>query len=163
MLFFTWKWKSGCPRGVFCPSPSPPNTYSYDGKENLDLTRKFVRNYLKWCTKYLNTSTTIRKILVPKKLLSHVRKYVKPKPISCQNQKLTQQHNWKKKFLQPTQSKCFRIFLVNGCFWQANTWYRVFLSQIERYIQPVILILQTDRMVVTNSMFSIRKTLDLGG
>jgi hypothetical protein len=29
-------------------------------------------------------------------MLSNVRKYVKPKPISCQNQKLTQQHNWKK-------------------------------------------------------------------
>jgi hypothetical protein len=36
-----------------------------------------------------NTSTTIRKILVPKKLLSSVRKYVKPKHISLQNQKLT--------------------------------------------------------------------------
>ncbi len=28
------------------------------------------------------------------------------KPISRQNQKLTQNHNWKKKFLQPTCSKC---------------------------------------------------------
>jgi hypothetical protein len=26
----------------------------------------------------------------------YISKYVKPKPISCQNQKLTQQHNWKK-------------------------------------------------------------------
>jgi hypothetical protein len=45
-LFFTWEGKPGCPRGVFCPSPSPPNTYSYVGKENLDSTRKFVQNYL---------------------------------------------------------------------------------------------------------------------
>ncbi len=28
-LFFMWELKLGCPRGVFCPSPSPPNTYSY--------------------------------------------------------------------------------------------------------------------------------------
>jgi hypothetical protein len=32
--------------------------------------------------------------------------YVKPKPISHQNQKLAQQHNCKK-FLQPTRSKCY--------------------------------------------------------
>ena len=54
--------------------------------------------------KYLNTSTTIRKILVPKKLLSSVRKYVKPKPISHQNQKLTQQHNWKKSSSSPRKA-----------------------------------------------------------
>jgi hypothetical protein len=30
-----------------------------------------------------------------------VRKYVKPKPISRQNQKLTQQHNWKKSSSSP--------------------------------------------------------------
>ncbi len=37
------------------------------------------------------------------------RKYVKPKPISRQNQKLTQQHNWKKSSSspQPTRSECF--------------------------------------------------------
>jgi hypothetical protein len=29
-------------------------------------------------------------------LLSNIRKYVKPKPISRQNKNLTQQHNWKK-------------------------------------------------------------------
>ncbi len=155
-LFFTWEWKSGCPHGVFCPSPSPPNTYSYVGKENLDSakkiiqnylnwrtkyldtsttirkilvpnkllssihkyvntysyvekensdsTRKFVRNYLNWHTKYLNTSTTIRKILVQKKLLSSIRKYVKPKSISRQNQKLTQQHNWKKSSSSPCKA-----------------------------------------------------------
>ena len=38
-------------------------------KKKLDSTRKFVRNYLNWCTKYPNTSTTIRKILVPKKIV----------------------------------------------------------------------------------------------
>jgi hypothetical protein len=54
--------------------------------------------------KYLNTSTIIRKILVPKKMLSSVRKYVKPKPISCQNQKLTQQHNWKKSSSSPREA-----------------------------------------------------------
>ncbi len=106
-LFFMWVWKSGCPCGVFCLSPSPPNTYFCVGKENSDSTRKFVRNHLKWRTKYLNISTTIRKILVPKKLLSSVRKYVKPKPISCQNQKLTQQHNWKK--VLPAHAK--RVYL----------------------------------------------------
>ncbi len=37
-------------------------------------------------------------------MLSNIRKYVKPKPISRQNQKLTQQHNWKKTFLQPMRS-----------------------------------------------------------
>jgi hypothetical protein len=100
-LYFTWEWKSGCPCGVFCPSPSPLNTYSYVGKENSDSTRKFVQNYLNWHTKYLNTSTIIRKILSPKKLLSSIRKYVKPKPISHQNQKLTQQHNWKKNSSSP--------------------------------------------------------------
>jgi hypothetical protein len=40
-----------------------------------------------------NTSTTIRKVLVCKIfLLSNVRKYVKPKPISRQNKKMTQQY-----------------------------------------------------------------------
>ena len=29
-------------------------------------------------------------------MLNNVCKYVKPKPISHQNKKLTQQHNWKK-------------------------------------------------------------------
>ncbi len=103
-LFFIWEWKSGCPRGVFCPSPSLPNTYSYVGNENSDSTRKFVQNYLNWCTKYLNTSTNIRKILFPKKMLSSVRKYVKPKSISCQNRKLTQQHNWKKSSSSPREA-----------------------------------------------------------
>ncbi len=103
-LFFTWGWKSGCPRGVFCPSPSPTNTYSYVGQENSDSTRKFVRNYLNWRAKYLNTSTTIRKILVPKKMLSSVRKYIKPKPISRRNQKLTQQHHWKKSSSSPREA-----------------------------------------------------------
>ena len=32
---------------------------------------------------------------------SNVRKYVKPKPISHQNQKLIQQHNWKKSSFSP--------------------------------------------------------------
>jgi hypothetical protein len=54
--------------------------------------------------KYLNTSTTIWKILVPKKLLSSIRKYVKSKPISRQNQKLTQQHNWKKSSSSPREA-----------------------------------------------------------
>ncbi len=39
-------------------------------------------------------------------MLSNARKYVKPKPISCQNKKLTQQHNWKKRVLEPMCSKC---------------------------------------------------------
>ncbi len=106
-LIFTWEWKSGCPRGDFCPSPSPPNTYSCVGKENLDSTRKFVQNYLNWHTKYLNTSTIIRKILVQKKMLSSVCKYVKPKPVSRQNQKLTQQHNWKKSSSSPCKASVF--------------------------------------------------------
>ena len=62
--------------GVFCPSPSPLNTYSYVGKENSYSTRKFIRNHLNWCMKYLITSTTIRKILVPNKLVSSIHKYV---------------------------------------------------------------------------------------
>jgi hypothetical protein len=37
-------------------------------------------------------------------LLSGVRKYVKPKPISRQNQKLTQQHNWKKSSSSPRKA-----------------------------------------------------------
>ncbi len=77
------------------------------GKENSDSTRKFVRNYLNWRTKYLNTSTTIRKILVPKKLLSNICKYIKSKPISHQNQKLTQQHNWKKSSSSPREASVF--------------------------------------------------------
>jgi hypothetical protein len=47
--------------------------------------------------------------LVPKKLLNSVRKYVKPKPISRQNQKLTQQHNWKK--VTPANAKRVYLFL----------------------------------------------------
>ncbi len=122
-----WEWKLGCPCGVFCPSPSPPNTYSYVGKENSDSTRKFVRNYLNWRMKYLNTSTTIRKILIPKKLLSRVCKYVKPKPISRQNQKLTQQHNWKKSSSSPCKaSVCAWVspsVSLWGSFWQENFRY----------------------------------------
>ncbi len=36
-----------------------------------------------------------------------VHKYVKPKPISRQNQKLTQQHNWKKCFSSPREASIF--------------------------------------------------------
>ncbi len=35
--------------------------------------------------------------------------WVKPKPISRQNKKLTQQHNWRKKTLQPTRSECIYL------------------------------------------------------
>ncbi len=42
-----------------------------------------------------------------KKLLSSVRKYVKPKPISRQNQKLSQQHNWKKSSSSPRKASVF--------------------------------------------------------
>ncbi len=104
LIFFLETEKGKFNGWIFCLSPSPPNTYSYVGKENLDSTRKFEQNCLNWCTNYLNTSTTIRKILVPKKLLSSVRKYVKPKPISRQNQKLTQQHNWKESSSSPREA-----------------------------------------------------------
>ncbi len=43
------------------------------------------------------------------KLLSNVRKYVKPKPISCQNKKLTQQHNWKKSSSSPRTASAFGL------------------------------------------------------
>ncbi len=56
--------------------------------------------------KYLNTSTTIRKILVPKKLLSSVCKYVKTKTYIPQEPKTDTTAQLEKKFLQPTRSKC---------------------------------------------------------
>jgi hypothetical protein len=37
-------------------------------------------------------------------MLSSVHKYEKPKPISLQNQKLTQQHNWKKSSSSPREA-----------------------------------------------------------
>ncbi len=43
-------------------------------------------------------------IAFPKKMLSSVRKYVKPKPFARQNQKLTQQHNWKKSSSSPREA-----------------------------------------------------------
>jgi hypothetical protein len=65
-------------------------------KRKFGFNKKVRTKVPKLMHEIRNTSTTVRKILVPKKLLSGVCKYVKPKPISCQNQKLTQQHNWKK-------------------------------------------------------------------
>jgi hypothetical protein len=48
-----------------------------------------------------------------KKLLSSVRKHVKPKPISRQNQKLTQQHNWKKSSSSPRKaSVCVSLSVI---------------------------------------------------
>jgi hypothetical protein len=94
--------------------PSPPNTYSYVRKEKLDSTRKFVRNYLNWRTKNLNTSTTIRKILGPKKMLTNICKYVKPKPISRQNQKLTQYNSTTGKKVPLAPAQRVYSFLCNS-------------------------------------------------
>ncbi len=47
-------------------------------------------------------------------MLSNVCKYVKPKPISRQNQKLTQQHNWKK--VPPAHAQRVYLFLCLS-FW----------------------------------------------
>ncbi len=43
-------------------------------------------------------------------MLSSIRKYVKPKPISRQNQKLTQQHNWKKSSSSPRKASVLYSF-----------------------------------------------------
>ncbi len=45
-------------------------------------------------------------------MLSNVRKYVKPKPISCQIKKLTQQHNWKKSSSSPGIASVFKKILI---------------------------------------------------
>ncbi len=45
-------------------------------------------------------------------MLSSVRKYVQPKPISHQNQKLTQQHNWKKSSSSPREASVFLCLSV---------------------------------------------------
>jgi hypothetical protein len=76
-------------------------------KRKFGFNKKIHTKLPKLTTKYLNTSTTIKKILVPKKMLSSLRKYVKPKPISRQNQKLTQQHNWKKSSSSPREASVF--------------------------------------------------------
>jgi hypothetical protein len=47
-------------------------------------------------------------------LLSNVRKYVKPKPISRQNKKLTQQHNWRKISSSPRKASVRGVFLWEG-------------------------------------------------
>jgi hypothetical protein len=44
-------------------------------------------------------------------LSSNVRKCVKPKPISHQNKKLTQQHNWKKSSSSPRAASVFGLCL----------------------------------------------------
>jgi hypothetical protein len=44
-------------------------------------------------------------------MLSSVRKYVKPKSISRQNQKLTQQNNWKKSSSSPHEASVYDIYL----------------------------------------------------
>ena len=45
-------------------------------------------------------------------MLSNVRKYVKPKSISHQNKKLTQQHNWKKGSSSPREVSVFKKNLI---------------------------------------------------
>jgi hypothetical protein len=42
-------------------------------------------------------------------MLSSVQKYVKQKPISCQNQKLTQEHNWEKSSSSPRKASLFYV------------------------------------------------------
>jgi hypothetical protein len=99
--------------------------------------------------KYLNTSTIIRKILVPKKLLSSVRKYVKQKPIFRQNQKLTQQHNWKKSSSSPREasvSKWNGLFCGGGKFF----YLLIFSHQISVDLRREVVWRSPSRPVIIN-------------